>query len=441
MAEAGGAPVISRAPVGVAEQSRIIGGTAVLTDGSAAGHAYPAYVQLRRRVSRLGGAVSAFTCGGCVVHAWRRGGTSGSRHAGFWVATAAHCLDPLATYEVNLWVGSGAAPGNPVGQRESFTGGQAGNAPGWRLLGPGGVTIYRHPAFDEDSLRPDVALIKVLLPAGEDLPATLLEGGDGGAIAWGRVPVLDDPSLPPAGRDLPVRIVGFGMTATGAQSSSPTLQEAAAVLEPRAFDWTPSGGDADFYHWVVGARTLQGDGFAGPWSGDSGGPLLTVPASPGLPPRILGVLCCVFWTGRDADLPRFPSQYARLRPFLGPAEGVYAFGLAPDSIWRGGMLAIIRDNSPTLLRSEAASPAGDAAAADFSEGNEWVEGGAAGAWEVVLQWLALMLRRYWPVLAGAAAVLVLGLAWAVSRAGGAAGRAAGGAAATKARPRTRPRSA
>jgi hypothetical protein len=403
--------VVSLAPLPVSD-TRIIGGTAVLTDGSPAGHAYPAYVQLRVRVPRLGGAASAFTCGGCIVHAWRRNGES--RLAGFWVATASHCLDPMATYEVNLWVGSGAAAGNTVGQRQSFTGGQAGNAPGWRLLGPDGITIYRHPAFNEDTLRPDVALIRVLLPRGEDLPATLLSEGasPGGSIAWPRVPVLDDAS--PPGRDLPVRIVGFGMTAVTAPSASATLQEAAAVLEPRNFSWTPTRSDADFYHWVVGQRTLQGDGFAGPWSGDSGGPLLTVPP-PGSPPRILGVLCCVFWNGREADMPKYPSQYARLAPFLGEAKDEFAVGLAPDSIWRKGMLQIIRDNSPTLLRSEVPSPAGDAVASEYPEGNAWVEGGAANPMDVLLQWLRLMVVRYLPLILGLAALIVAAVVWGVVR--------------------------
>jgi hypothetical protein len=392
--------LLARAIPGAVE--RIIGGTAVLTDGSAAGHPFPAYVQLRVRVPRLGGPASGFTCGGCIVHAWRRDAASG-RHAGFWVATAAHCLDPSSAYEVNVWAGAGAAAGETVNQRDVFYGGQSGNAPGWRLLGPGGITVYRHPAFDEDTLRPDVALLRVLLPDGEDLPATLLDASSG-EVAWERVPDLADPAPPT--RDLPVRIVGFGKTATGASNASPTLQQAAAVLEPASFDWRPSRGDAAFYHWVVGERTLQGAGFAGPWSGDSGGPLLTV-APAGAAPRILGVLCCVFWTGDDADLARYPSQYARLQPFLGEADGAYAAGLKQDSIWRGGILKIVRDNSPVLLRSKDPSPAGDAVARDFSRGNVWVEGGAANVWEMLLAWLTLLAVTYGPAALVVAAVLLL----------------------------------
>jgi hypothetical protein len=343
--------------------SRIIGGETVLAE-----NAFPSYVQLRVRVSLgLGVSYSYFTCGGCIVHAWRRGGPSGARRAGFWVATAAHCLDPANVYEVNLWVG-GVAAGQAVSQKTTFYGGQGSNAPGWRLLGPAGVRIYRHPAFDEDSLIPDVALLRVLMPAGEDLPPTLLDAATG-SVAWSVVPVLGS-SASYAGT--PATILGFGKTSAGASGASTTLQRADAVVEPSGFDWVPSRQDRLYFHWVVGQSTLDSGTLSSTCSGDSGGPLLTRKSGLGVPPVLVGVLCCG-WCREDVDMRRYPSLYTRMQPFLAAPSADYRFGLPEDSVWRKGILGIIAENSPVQLRTAVATEAGDEAVAGWSEDNEWIE--------------------------------------------------------------------
>jgi hypothetical protein len=341
--------------------SRIIGGQTVLAENP-----FPAYVQLRiRGTTALGRSYSAFTCGGCIVHAWRRGPT---RKAGLWIATASHCLDPSEEYEVNLWTG-GVAEGQPVSQRTVFYGGQSGNAPGWKLLGPSGVRIYRHPLFNDEDLLYDVALIRVLLPSGEDLPATLIDPRLQ-SVRWSVVPILGASA---SYADTAAVILGFGKTAAGASDASTTLQRADAVVEPSGFSWNPSRADRLFYHWVVGQSTLDGGALSSTCSGDSGGPLLTRPdASVGAVPILMGVLCCG-WCRADLDMKRYPSLYTRLQPFLGAPSADYGSGLTEESVWRGGILRIIDDNSPVKLRTGIATEVGDESVSEWSEGNEWIE--------------------------------------------------------------------
>jgi hypothetical protein len=371
--------------------ARIIGGSAVLTDGSEGGQPFPAYVQLRVNEKPIfGSARSWFTCGGCIVHAWR---SSPTRLAGFWVATASHCLDTSRVYEVNVWAG-GRPAGSLVEQRVSFTGGQANNAPGWRLYGPGGIRIYRHPLFDEHQLLPDVALIRVLLPKGEDLPGSLIDASTG-SVAWSRIPIL---ARSETYANRAATILGFGKTSADSPSASTTLQQAAAWVEPSSFSWSTSRTDRLFYHWVVGESTLQGGALASTCSGDSGGPLLTRGGPEGIPPTLMGVLCCG-WCRSDIDMRQYPSYYARLQPFLDAPSAAYSVGLSADSVWRQGMHGIIRDNSPVLLRTNELSPSGDASA-QWSDGNEWIEaeGSAAGSLAqvlvVVFGVLALALVAY-----------------------------------------------
>lgn len=347
--------------------TRIIGGTTVITEASPRGHPFPAYVQLRVRVPvLLGVSYTYFTCGGCIVHAWRR---SPTRRAGFWVATAAHCLDTANIYEVNLWVG-GVQAGMDVSQKTSFYGGQSNNASGWRLLGPGGIRIYRHPAFSSETLIPDVALLRVLMPDGEDLPATLLDP-ETGSVAWSVVPML---GLSSSYQNMPATIVGFGKTSASATSASFTLQQADAVVEPTNFSWNPHPTDRLFYHWVVGQSTLDSGTLASTCSGDSGGPLLSrYYPNTTTPPILMGVLCCG-WCRADLDMRRYPSMFTRLQPFLGAPSADYSVGLAEDSVWRGGILRIIADNSPVQIRTNVATPAGDAAASGpWNDANEWIE--------------------------------------------------------------------
>lgn len=366
--------------------TRVIGGETVFVGEGRPVHR--AYVQLRRVVHGVFGSSSAFVCGGAVVHAWRR---SESRLAGFWVATASHCLRASDEYQVALWTGEGAKPGDAVSLASLRS--TAALAGPWRLCGPQGLMVFKHPLYDDDEDEHDfdIALLRVVLPPGVDLPGSLLQplpeegGGDSAAgIAWGLLPVL--------GRERPVRnteatVLGFGLTSAPTSRNlpaelSPTLQRLRVAIEPTSFRWAASPEQAAMFLWVVGVPTLLGQKVSTVCDGDSGGPLLVEePAGEGGAPTLAGVLCCAFCkvVDRREDLVRYPAYYTRVDAFMGPAQGAAADLLKPDSVWRHGLQGIIDRHSPTLYRTEAPSSLAPASVASPEEawaggGMEWAEG-------------------------------------------------------------------
>jgi hypothetical protein len=381
--------------------TRVIGGETVFEGGDGL-PVHRAYVQLRRVRAAVWGSTSSFVCGGAIVHAWRR---AEGRLAGFWVATASHCLDTSAEYQVALWTGEGAAAGQPVALAPSTS--TAAIVGPWRLCGPQGILVFKHPLYDdaEDEHDYDIALLRVVLPPGVDLPATLLEegaqeggvaaeaeaqpepkaAGEGPGIAWGLLPEM--------ARGKPVRnteatVLGFGLTEAPTSKGLPadvsaTLQRLRVAVEPTSFRWSMTAEQAGMFTWVVGVPTLLGQKISTVCNGDSGGPLLVEPlgadGGSGGAPTLAGVLCCAFCkvVGRREDLARYPAFYTRVDAFMGPARGAAADLLLPDSAWRHGLDGIIARHSPTLYRTDAPSSLAPASVA--SPEQAWADGGMAWA--------------------------------------------------------------
>jgi hypothetical protein len=442
-----GNPQQDRGPDG--EAVRIVGGQTVFVDSDGT-QRYPGYVQLRKVVRNvLGRDASSFVCGGAVVHAWTR---TEARLAGFWVATAAHCLDSDEEYQVALWSPAQTPEaGRPVALAPTTRMDASSSTLGpWRLLGPQGILAFRHPLYGTQGTGSgehlhDIALLRVVLPPGDDLPETLLAGGSGPPAqktpAWDRIPQL--------ARQRPVRnaeatILGFGLTEAPTKSElpasvSPTLQRLRVAVEPTSFPWRASDEDARMFLWVVGVPTLLGQKVTTACNGDSGGPLLVEPAeaaaAAAAPPTLAGVLCCGYCktVERREDLLRYPSLYTRVDAFVGPAEGDAAELLKADSVWQHGLEGIMARYSPTLYRTATPSPLAPASVAAPEEawadgGMAWVEG--PGRRDLAPTYLRAALRIAIIVLVATAvaALAVVPLRAAFARRGGAAAAAAAGGA-------------
>jgi hypothetical protein len=345
--------------------SRIMGGVdaTLRADGSSP---FPAFAQIRRVVPRflLSPALSSFSCGGIVIAATPRDPRRG-RRAVLWVATAAHCVQRGAEggVAVALWEGGGAgaaaaAAGEPIRQDPSVrVAGAAGEGRvdrnGWRLCGPRGVTVFAHP--DHRTAPPfprDVALLRVVLPSGADVPAPLL--------ARAALPEI----AAPAGA---MALVGFGrLSRDPAAGPSEKLQRADAVLEEGYAD---AGGAKAFVRGVPpsGSATAPATTTC---PGDSGGPLM-VGAGPSGVPRVAGVLCCgACGAPGVADDDEFMpvSIYERLDAYLTPASPG-SRGSPASSRWSGGIVGILRDESePPEIDEAAPLPP-----------QTWAEGGGPGA--------------------------------------------------------------
>lgn len=421
-------------------QQRIVGGTTVFTDATPRRQPHAYYVQLRVLDAGgiFGSSRSAFTCGGCIVHAWRAAPGEAARLAGFWVATAAHCLDPRFQYQVAFWTGSGIGTSQsvavalpPVVSVPSGSPGRAVFGP-WRITGPQGLTIFPHPLFNHNGrLHYDVALVRVLLPPGEDLPPTLLNAQTGD-VEWGRaIPTLDrfpadyyknDPSV----------TIGFGLTQRRG-SPAGAMQELRVTSDPTNFRrFRPDAQTRAMYIMAVADDMLQQqDSLATTCSGDSGGPLLQPNALPGWAPVVRGVLCCGYCPvdedGKspvsDTELRQIgaPSFYTRLSDYYDGATPEAETLLAEASVWRSGLTGIIARFSPTELRSaEPSQAAPDDVASEERWGDNdgesvWVEGGEPRSLNAV--YLRALARL---ALVGAGAVLFgLVVVTALRAAGGA----------------------
>lgn len=338
---------------------RVVNGSDVVTDTQGR-MPFPWYAQLRRRT--FDGRRSAFLCGASVVHAWA---AEGSRPAGAWLVSAAHCLlaESEGRYSVNLYVGP-QPPYSPVRASNEFvleegadSNGQP-NAP-WFEVPPRLVTIFVHPLYDSASNAFDIAMLRVVLPAGMQLP-------DGYASRL-RLPITSDPP-----RDCAV--VGFGATSPGAGASH-VLQYGAVQVQPPGVRQRSTRGkfwDAAQQVWATGP--VGADGRAvDTCQGDSGGPLFSyeqewLPDAKGVETessqfsggvrREVQVLQGVTsWGGRVCGQPDYPGVYVRVAPFLAPAAEAYADALPAESPWRLGIRGIIDTLSPVPYY--AAAPAGE----------------------------------------------------------------------------------
>jgi hypothetical protein len=341
---------------------RVVNGADVVTDTQGR-MPFPWYAQLRRRT--FDGSRSAFLCGASVVHAWA---AEGSRPAGAWLVSAAHCLlaESEGRYSVNLYVGP-QPPYSPVRASNEFVleegaepDGQP-NAP-WFEVPPSLVTIFVHPLYDSASNAFDIAMLRVVLPAGMQIPDGVARPAD-----RLRLPITSDPP-----RDCAV--VGFGASSPGAGASH-VLQYGAVQVQPTGVRQRSTRGkfwDAAQQVWATGP--VGADGRAvDTCQGDSGGPLFSyeqewLPAakggetessqfSGGVRREVQVLQGVTSWGGRVCGQPDYPGVYVRVAPFVAPAAEAYADALPAESPWRLGIRGIIDTLSPVPYYAAAAAPA------------------------------------------------------------------------------------
>ncbi len=313
---------------------KVVNGAAVRTN-MAGDSPFPFFVQIRRIVQ--GGKVvadsySQMVCGGSIVHAWGKG-ADGSK-AGFWVVTAAHCLQVARqTYSVNVFMGP-VAPYTEIRNNDIFGPGIP-NADGWYEIPPGNILIYNHPSYDRETLTHDVALIRCILPTGMDLPKGM------------QLAALPKSDVVPK----QCNILGFGITDVRNAQNSTTLRYGSVRADDSSVPQKTSAlpkFNPEFHTWAAG-ETNSGDSIDA-CQGDSGGPLFHIGSGePGAAPRF--TLFGVASWGISCGLVDFPGVFAKVWPFVQPNT------LSPaSSPWSQGIIAIINDNSPTLYNSTETNP-------------------------------------------------------------------------------------
>lgn len=355
-------------PVGLANTtmaSRVVNGADVVTDYR--GHMpYPWYAQLR--VHRRG--TSFGICGGSIVHAWPADAAS-RRPAGVWVVTAAHCLAEVGSsniYAVNLYVG-GQRPYSTVTSVGAFAapapGSQEGTPNGdgaWLEVPPSRVAVFTHPLYDPATNHFDVALLRVLLPEGLQLPATVFDA-DAGAVRWERVARLPVSEAPPR----EAAVIGFGATSPGGAASHELQYGAVRVEDPAVRQritahpsYTPL-----LNTWATGPTNAAGEA-VDTCQGDSGGPLFAFERefseapqgqmAAGAAREVHTVHAVTSW-GISCGVPTYPGVYAKLAPHVAPAAGAVASKMPPASPWRLGMVGMIDALSPAGFGYRRASGA------------------------------------------------------------------------------------
>jgi hypothetical protein len=420
--DVGGGAAPGFGPVGLASTSmasRVVNGADVVTDYRGQ-MPYPWYAQLR--VHRRG--TSFGICGGSIVHAWPADAAS-RRPAGVWVVTAAHCLTGLGSlggagtqdvYAVNLYVGGQraystvtsvgafAAPA-PASQEATPNGDGA-----WLEVPPSRVAVFTHPLYDPATNHFDVALLRVLLPEGLQLPATVFDA-DAGAVRWEHVARLPVSEAPP--RD--AAVIGFGATSPGGAASHELQYGAVRVEDPAVRQritahpsYTPL-----LNTWATGPTNAAGEA-VDTCQGDSGGPLFAFERefseapqgqmAAGAAREVHTVHAVTSW-GISCGVPTYPGVYAKLAPHVAPAAGAVASKMPPASPWRLGLVGMIDALSPTGLGYRRASGAVISLPPAVSEvppsgGEERTSNGPAGMGKVGLAGAA----------AGGVIVLALGLA-------------------------------
>lgn len=402
----------SAAATTAASDTRIIGGDTVVAN-AAGSQPYPYYVQLR---VFTGGSTTQFICGGCIVHAWQRNVEQQIPNAGLWILTAAHCLDPSSEIAINVFVG-GVSEGTGISQLAFVSATR--NAAGWKQYGPGGIRVFSHPLHGQDPMphAHDIALIRVILPATEPLPPTLVSGAPSSSmINWTLIPSMNtNPTL----RNAAAEVMGFGKTSRDPEApASSTLQRADVMIEPSNFSWRQSPSDEPYLTWVIGTKVLTQNETVSTCNGDSGGPLV---ASGGSGSVVVGPLCCGYCAQPlVSDLRDVPSFYTRAANYLDPpTTPPFANGLPSDSLFRKGLVAIINDYSPTQLRSDTVTNADYAAKADAdSATNVWSAGAAKRTlFDWIVIWSALLFNYdivRW-ILVGVAGFLLLYMVYSVLR--------------------------
>jgi len=346
-------------PVGLASSiasSRVVNGADVLTDFRG-DMPYPWYAQLRVHRKSGGAAYSSAICGGSIIHAWPADAAS-RRPAGVWVVSAAHCLtDPTpGTYAVNLWAGTNAKAYSVVRAAGVFpvSSAQAATPNGdgaWLEISPARVQVFVHPLYDPATNHFDVALLRVLLPDGVQLPAPIFDGA-AGLVRWERVARLPVTESPPQA----AAVIGFGATSPGGAASHDLQYGAVRVEDPAVRQritahpaYTPL-----LNTWATGPTNAAGEA-VDTCQGDSGGPLFaferefseaaTGQMAAGAAREVHTIHAVTSW-GISCGVPTYPGVYAKLSPFIAPAAGAVAAALPASSPWRLGMTGMIDALSP-----------------------------------------------------------------------------------------------
>lgn len=305
---------------------KVVNGAPVRTN-VAGNSPFPFFVQIRRILrGSVGETFSQMICGGTIVHAWR---AKPNTKAGFWVVSAAHCLQVVKeNYSVNVFLGG--IPYSEIRNNDIFGSGIP-NADGWYEIPPGNVLIYNHPMYTKEKITHDIALLRCVLPEGMDLPRGLV------------------PAELPTNEVIPMQcnVLGFGITDVRNPQNSTTLQYGAVRVEdPSIVQRTSTHPkfDPEFHTWA-GGTTQQGKS-VDTCLGDSGGPLFHIrekheEASPSF--SLFGVASWGISCGETV----FPGVYAKVWPF------VEANTLSPSSSpWSLGIKGIIADNSPGAIGYE-----------------------------------------------------------------------------------------
>jgi hypothetical protein len=293
-------------------RAKVEGGGEVRTDPTdPAVHAFLPYVRLNS-VMKDG---RSYLCGGTIVHAWE---ARDEWLAGFWVITAAHCIKPESRLtQVRVWAGTGAEPGEPIVY----------DSPGWATYGGILSRVYVHPRYNAtfqqgdnpwDFLQSvDLALIRVLLPYGANLPENVLKS----------VPVIADAYharnwSDHAGETFTT--VGFGGDTRSLRAAR--LTAATNILQ----GWSVHSESVTF------AEGGAQEGQVRP--GDSGGPVFEGDSA-----QALVAVYSARWT---QTLPLFSdAQVATaLGTFLGPDET-----LPRSSSWRAGIYGLVNRHSPVNM--------------------------------------------------------------------------------------------
>lgn len=309
---------------------KVVNGAPVRTNASG-NSPFPFFVQIRRIVQAMGGKeeqrFSQMVCGGTVVHSWKANPHTRTK-AGFWVLSAAHCLQTVTEdYSVNVFLG-GIAPYSEIRNNDIFGSGIP-NADGWYEIPPGNVLIYNHPLYTREKITHDIALLRCILPTGMDLPQGMI------------------PAQLPKNELIPnqCNVLGFGITDVRNPQNSTTLQYGSVRVEDPAIAQrtsTLAKFDPQFHTWAAG-QTQQGRA-VDTCQGDSGGPLFHMwerfSGDDGGESLVFVLYGVASW-GVSCGVTEYPGVYAKVWPF------VESNTLSPSSSpWSKGIAGIIADNSP-----------------------------------------------------------------------------------------------
>ena len=293
------------------------------------------------RILKSVGGIPAETRGaGVMVHAWAKRGEEGGADywpAGFWVLSSASVLYDASEISMMVWTGEGVELGSAVGM-----------SAGWRTLGPIGFRIYVHPLFDPRAMDNDVALVRVLLLDGSELPGLYTQDP-------ATLPILDVLTVRQrAERGDADQFMTAGF-ATGQES--PEVQMLRYTTVSLHAEFLPAMITTDTTHLEFAEDHPDG------CLASAGAPVL-------LDDKLVGLYidpCGDTTAIKEGAIPAATAVSA----FAGPPADVAL--LRADSVWRAGITGTINALSPTAIRTLEPRAGVVADITDQErEGNEWV---------------------------------------------------------------------